>query len=65
MSLIFPQLFKALKEEGLTKADIASALQINVEQLDKLVFGLIILALDGGAGGPVRSTGKHSLQLIK
>lgn len=65
MSLIFPQLFKALREEGITKADIASELKINVDELDKLVFGLILVAMEGGTNLTGDRKGKATLRLVK
>ena len=64
MSLVFPQLFKVLREDKVTRADIAGELQINVEELDKLVFGLMLVALDGGnpTGG---GNSKANLRLVK
>lgn len=65
MSLIFPQLFKALREDGITKADIASELKINVDELDKLVFGLILVAMEGGTNLSSDRKGKATLRLVK
>jgi len=39
MSIVFPQLFSSLREEGTTKHSIAERLCVNVLELDKLVFG--------------------------
>lgn len=65
MSLIFPQLFKALREDNITKSDIANDLQINVDELDKLVFGLILVALDGGTSSSSGGRKKPDLRLVK
>ena len=64
MSLIFPQLFKALREDMVTKVNIASELQINAEELDKLVFGLILVALEGGRNQS-GSASRANLRLVK
>ena len=50
--------FAALREEGVSKTAVADQLQIEVDEVDKLVFGLMIMSLSGGvesAGGPRRS----------
>jgi Zn-dependent peptidase ImmA (M78 family)/DNA-binding XRE family transcriptional regulator len=66
MSLVFPQLLKSLREDGFSKTDIATALQINVEEIDQLVFGLIFVALEGGTSiRPTGSKNKSSLRLLK
>ncbi len=66
MSLIFPKLFKALREDGYTKADIARSLQIEVVEIDKLVFGLILVGVDGAAIGRASCVnGNSSLRLVK
>jgi Zn-dependent peptidase ImmA (M78 family)/DNA-binding XRE family transcriptional regulator len=64
MSLVFPQLFKALREENVTRADIAGELQINVEELDKLVFGLMLVGLDGGKSSGAGNS-KANLRIVK
>jgi Zn-dependent peptidase ImmA (M78 family)/DNA-binding XRE family transcriptional regulator len=61
MSLVFPQLFKSLRHDGVTKADIANELLFPVEEIDKLVFGLILIALEGGSGNGGKSTAKLKL----
>jgi Zn-dependent peptidase ImmA (M78 family)/DNA-binding XRE family transcriptional regulator len=65
MSLVFPKLFRALKEEGLTKTDIAAALCVNAEEIDKLVFGLVLVSLDGGTSEGKRTGSKPALRLVK
>jgi Zn-dependent peptidase ImmA (M78 family)/DNA-binding XRE family transcriptional regulator len=64
MSLVFPQLFKALREDKVTRADISGELQINVEELDKLVFGLMLVVLDGGNPSGAGNS-KANLRLVK
>ena len=57
-SQVLATVFAALREEGVSKTAVADQLQIEVDELDKLVFGLMIMSLSGGAAsgnGPRRS----------
>jgi Zn-dependent peptidase ImmA (M78 family)/DNA-binding XRE family transcriptional regulator len=54
-SHVLATVFAALRDEGVSKTAVADQLQIDVDELDKLVFGLMIMSLSGGArtaGGP-------------
>ena len=65
-SHILATVFAALRDEGVSKTAVADQLQIDVDELDNLVFGLMIMSLSGGAAssaGP-KSTGEH-LRLVK
>ena len=44
-------IFDALREDGVSKVDIASELGITPEELDKVVFGLVLTTVDG-SGAP-------------
>lgn len=44
-SQILGKVFSALRDEGVTKADIAAELAVHVDELDQLVFGLAITGL--------------------
>lgn len=48
-SQVLGKVFAALREEGTTKADIAAELNVHVDELDQLVFGLALTSLGGGA----------------
>jgi Zn-dependent peptidase ImmA (M78 family)/DNA-binding XRE family transcriptional regulator len=54
-SQVLAKVFAALREEGTSKADIASALSIHVEEIDQLVFGL---AMTGLTPSGVKSTAR-------
>lgn len=45
ISQVLAKVFIALREEGVTKADIAEALFIHTEEIDQLVFGLVLRSL--------------------
>ena len=65
-SHILATVFAALRDEGVSKTAVADQLQIDVDELDRLVFGLMIMSLSGGgqsSGGP-KSMGDH-LRIVK
>jgi Zn-dependent peptidase ImmA (M78 family) len=65
-SHVLATVFAALREEGVGKTTVADQLQIDVDELDKLVFGLMIMSLSGGstsARGP-KGTGDF-LRVVK
>lgn len=51
MSMVFQKIFAALREDGLNRSDIAKALSVHVNELDELVFGLVLTVLSGDAQG--------------
>lgn len=67
MSQVLSKVFSVLREEGVTKLDIAKALNIHVEELNELVFGLALVSLSGGnrdASSEVPSTRQGQLTLV-
>ncbi len=51
-SQVLAKVFAALREEGTTRSVIARELAISQADLDELIFGLLLLAVDGsGSGG--------------
>ncbi len=54
-SQILKKVFSALKEDGLSKADVARELRIYVHDLDAIMFGLVMTGVEGN-----RSTIAHS-----
>ena len=50
-SQLLRKAFAALRAEGIRRSDIASALSLYPTDLDSLVFGLVMSALDGGGDG--------------
>jgi Zn-dependent peptidase ImmA (M78 family)/DNA-binding XRE family transcriptional regulator len=65
MSQILPKVFAAFREDGITLVDVAEALQIEPEEIDKLVFRLMLVSLQGGAPISMGSTRRASLQVVK
>ena len=47
-SQILQKVFAALRDESVSKGDIASELCVDPEELDQLVFGLALTGLSGG-----------------
>jgi Zn-dependent peptidase ImmA (M78 family)/DNA-binding XRE family transcriptional regulator len=60
------KIFAALREDGLTKADIAASLAVHVEEIDQLVFGLALTALSSSTGSRSASSKQRpALRLIR
>ena len=54
-SRLLTKVFKALRENGTTPHQVARELTLGLEELNGLVFGLVLTALPGGGErGPVR-----------
>ncbi|MDD5387765.1 MAG: XRE family transcriptional regulator [Gallionellaceae bacterium] len=65
-SQVLAKVFSALREEGVTKSDIASALHIHVGELDQLVFGLTLTGLCSSSSPHKQSESKRPhLSVIK
>ena len=64
-SEVFAKVFRAMKEEGVEKVDVARDLHVEPADLDVLVFGLALTALPGGKRA-VRSpaTPRSPLRLV-
>lgn len=66
-SKLLPMLFQALREEGVSKYDIAKDLKVYAEEIDSLIFNLAMIKLDGGLKDCTpsdRLTARH-LKLVK
>jgi Zn-dependent peptidase ImmA (M78 family) len=65
-SLVLEKVFGALREEGLSKADVAQQLAIFSDEINELTFGLMLNALKGGAPRMAEPTaGRANLRLVK
>lgn len=53
-SQMFEKVFTALREDGIGKADIAAALSVHADEIDQLVFGLVLTGLT--SSGRVKNT---------
>jgi len=64
-SQVLAKVFKALRDEGITKADIARDLCIWPDELDRMIFKLVLTSLDGGGNdGGRRGSDGGSLRLV-
>lgn len=65
-SQVLGKVFAALRSENLTRADIAAELSVKASDLDDLIFGLAMTALDGGnePDSGVEPIEKPSLRLV-
>ena len=46
-SQILAKVFEALRNEGIARGQVADELSIEIDELDKVVFGLVLLPLEG------------------
>jgi Zn-dependent peptidase ImmA (M78 family) len=65
MSLVLGKLFQALRAEGIAKADVARDLKFSLEDLDKLMFGLVMTGIQGGGLSDHRKASESSIHLVK
>ncbi len=65
-SLVLEKVFKALRDEGTSKNDVADALSIPPEEIDSLTFNLMLNLLSGGrkSGGLGSGGGRNSVRLV-
>jgi Zn-dependent peptidase ImmA (M78 family) len=48
-SLVLAKAFRLLREDGIARRDVAAQLNIHVEDLEALIFGLVLSAIEGSA----------------
>lgn len=63
-SQMLAKVFAALRQDGIGKGDVAAALHIEPSEIDKLVFGLILMDV-AGSGGSSRTGNRPILKLVK
>lgn len=63
-SQVLQKVFAALREESITKHEIADELSVTVEELDQLVFGLALTALTGGSTRDSTGAKPPNLRLV-
>ncbi len=64
-SQVLAKVFAAIREEGVTKADIAEALSVHVEELDQLVFGLALTSLSTPGLKVISAARRPTLEVIE
>jgi Zn-dependent peptidase ImmA (M78 family)/DNA-binding XRE family transcriptional regulator len=65
MSQVLPKVFAAFREDGVTLSDIAAALQVEPNEIDKLVFQLMLVSLKGGASTRTAPSRRASLHVVQ
>ncbi len=64
-SQVLAKVFKTLRDEGISRAAIARELNIPVEELNKIIFGLVLMPLDGQAeAGQNEPVGRPTLRVV-
>lgn len=64
-SLILPKLFSALQNDGISRVEVARMLGIPQSELEQLMFGLAISALQGGRTSDNTTSHRAKLRLIQ
>ncbi len=54
-----------LRTQGVHRREIAKSVHLTVDDFDRLVFGLVLLAQEGGNQGPSTRSGRDHLRLIE
>jgi len=63
-SQLLQKVFQALRDDGLTKPVIARQLHLDPNELDSLVFGLVMTPLQGGGAPKDSRSGRGHLRLV-
>jgi Zn-dependent peptidase ImmA (M78 family) len=65
-SQVLGKVFLALRDEGMSKADVARELSMPIGELDKLVFGLVLTTIEGeGESGTFEQNKRPELKLVE
>lgn len=65
-SQVLDKVLDYLRAQGITRRDVARSLHLEVEDFDRLVFGLVMLAQDGGSpSGPSSSGARPHLRVVE
>jgi Zn-dependent peptidase ImmA (M78 family) len=65
-SQLLQKVFAALKSDGISRSDVAVSLCMRTEDLDALIFGLVLTGIGGGKkeGDPSGSTSRQHLRIV-
>lgn len=63
-SQILEKVFRALRDDKITKASVAQELRIPLEDLNDVVFGLVLTPLEGGATAGSSPRGRDHLRVV-
>ncbi len=65
-SQVLQKIFAQLRDEGVTKADVARELRIHTAELDALIFGLVTMtSVAGGGSGDSVPQNRAPLRLVR
>jgi Zn-dependent peptidase ImmA (M78 family)/DNA-binding XRE family transcriptional regulator len=64
MSRLWEKIFVSLRSDGISKADIAEDLSLSVEEIEKLVWGLVTMGLKSHSGPVFPTKHRANLRLI-
>jgi Zn-dependent peptidase ImmA (M78 family)/DNA-binding XRE family transcriptional regulator len=64
ISQVMAKIFAALREDGVSRADIAAALAVHVEEIDQLVFGLALTALSSASSKIASDRPRPALRVV-
>lgn len=66
-SQVLSKVFAALREEGITKNDIANELMLSPSEIEELTFGLMLAAKNGGGNqsSTITSRNRSHLRIVK
>jgi Zn-dependent peptidase ImmA (M78 family)/DNA-binding XRE family transcriptional regulator len=63
-SRLWEKIFTSLRADGISKADVARHLSLSVEEIEKLVWGLVTMGLASHQGPLVQSKRRGNLRLV-
>ena len=64
-SQVLEKILDHLRTQGLSRREIAKAVHLNVDDVDRLIFGLVMLAQDGGNQRSSTPAGRSHLRLVE
>lgn len=64
-SQVLEKILGHLRNQGLTRREIATAVHLDVDDVDRLIFGLVMLARDGGSRTSSTSGERSHLRLVE
>lgn len=64
-SQVLGKVFEAMRQEGVSPADIAAQLSVPSEELNKVVFGLVLTGIEGAGSEQFSHEGRPTFRLVK
>ena len=64
VSQLLAKVFAALREDGISKAHVSDELNINIDELDSHIFGLVLTSVTGGGNRSASSSVRDQLTLV-